>query len=148
MLPAEDPLFDHLNERVERAQRELALRLNAGLNYEDRPGPTHAMFEPSAFVQDRDTPARLETAPIRIAELFDEYLAERQPAAKSVQKMRVAISSLVAHLGHEDAGRVTAKNIVEWKTALLTSAEGKKARDPGTVRNVLVKAEAPTGKRP
>jgi integrase len=133
-LPVESPLFDHLNDRVGRAQRELALRLKAELNFEDRPSPTHAMFDPLAFAQDQFAPAP-SSAPVPIMETFESYVAERQPAAKTVKKFRVALSALIAHLGHDDAARVTAEDIVAWKSALLTPLPGKKPLNPRTVRN-------------
>lgn len=133
-LPPEGPLLGYLTDRVGRAQRELALRLKAELNYEDRPVPTHPMFEPSAFAQDRDAPAP-RSAPVPIMETFDSYVAERQPTEKTVKKFRVALTSLIAHLGHDDAARVTAEDVVAWKTALLVPLPGKEARNPRTVRN-------------
>lgn len=81
MLPPESPLMDYLRDRVGRAQRELAVRLKAELNSEDRPAPTRATFDQRAFDEDqRAVPAR-DVTPVPIMELFAGYLAERQPAA-------------------------------------------------------------------
>lgn len=47
-------LTDYLLDRVGRAERELALRVKAEINHEDRPFPTHAMFDPAAYAGDKD----------------------------------------------------------------------------------------------
>lgn len=142
ILPSDGLLARYLHDRVGRAQRELALRTKAELNFEDRPAPTHAMFEAAAFAQDRETMCAPEGGPVPIMDIFAGYLAEQQPAAKTVKKWRTALQSLIAHLGHDDAARVTPEDIIAWKSALLTPVDGK-ARDPGTVRNGYLGAAKP-----
>ncbi len=142
-LPSDDGLADYLHDRVGRAQREAALRLKAEHNFEDRPTPTHAMFETAAFARDLEEP----TKPIRvyepIMEIFDGYLAERKPVGKTVKKWRTALTSLIRHLGHDDAARVTPADIIAWKNALLLPVDGRDPRSPGTVRNGYIGAAKP-----
>ncbi|NTS64541.1 hypothetical protein HRV97_05155 [Sphingomonas sp. HHU CXW] len=141
-LPPDGSLGEYLLDRVGRAQRELALRVKAELNFEDRPTPTHAMFEAAAFAQDRESLPAMVRGAVPIMDIFAGYLAEQQPAAKTVKKWRTALQSLIAHLGHDDATRVAPEDIVAWKAALLAPVNGK-SRDPGTVRNGYLGAAKP-----
>lgn len=142
ILPPDSLLAKYLHDRVGRAQRELALRTKAELNFEDRPAPTHAMFEAAAFAHDSEIISAPEGGPVPIMDIFAGYLAEQQPAAKTVKKWRTALQSLIAHLGHNDAARVTPEDIIAWKSALLTPVDGK-ARNPATVRNGYLGAAKP-----
>lgn len=142
ILPPDSRLGEYLFDSVGRAQRELALRVKAELNFEDRPSPTHAMFDAVAFAQDRESLHATAREPVPIMDIFAGYLAEQQPAAKTVKKWRAALQSFIAHLGHDDAARVTPEDVIAWKSALLTPINGK-ARDPGTVRNGYLGAVKP-----
>ena len=55
----------------------------------------------------------------RLMDLFEGYVRERQPAAASVKSFRAKIGNLIGFLGHDDASRVTAEDIVRWKDHLL-----------------------------
>lgn len=126
----------YLLDRVGRAQREAALRIRAEINYEDRPHPTHSMFAPEAFERDRQQPTTTLRDPVAIMEIFERYSAEQEPAPKTRKKWKVALTSLIEHLGHDDASRVTPEDIVNWKDMLLeVRADGTKPRGQGTVRN-------------
>lgn len=143
-LPVDGREKAYLLDRVGRAQRELAVRVKAELNYEDRPNPTHAMFDPTAFERDRQTPKAATGAPVPIMEVFERYATEQEPAAKTKKKWKVALSSLIQHLGHDDAVRVSPEDIVGWKDSLLSAGEdGTKARGQGTVRNGYLGAIKP-----
>ncbi|MET4593964.1 MULTISPECIES: site-specific integrase [unclassified Sphingomonas] len=134
VLPPDGPLADYLHDRVGRAERELALRVKAELNYEDRPAPTHAMFDPAAFADDKQV-VIAKRLPVPIMDMFEGYVAERQPGPKTIKKWRPALASLIAHLGHDDAACVTPDDIVAWKDALLRPVEGEAARGAATVRD-------------
>jgi hypothetical protein len=54
ILPPDGQLTDYRHDRVARAERELALRVKAEINYEDRPSPTQAMFDPAAYAADKN----------------------------------------------------------------------------------------------
>ena len=54
-----------------------------------------------------------------ITELFDRYVAERKPAPATEKAWRRLLGHLRAYLGHDDATRVTPKDIVGWKDKLL-----------------------------
>lgn len=67
--------------------------------------------------------------------LFDGYVRERQPSPATIKRWRPVIVNLTHHLGHDEALRVSADDIVDWKEALM---------DPGvsgrTVREVYLAA--------
>lgn len=135
VLPPDGPLADYLHDRVGRAERELALRVKAELNYEDRPAPTHPMFDPAAFADDKTVVIAPKRLPVPIMDMFEGYAAERQPGQKTMKKWRPALASLITHLGHDDAARVTPDDIVAWKDALLRPVEGEAVRGAATVRD-------------
>ncbi len=135
VLPPDGPLADYLHDRVGRAERELALRVKAELNYEDRPAPTHAMFDPAAFADDKTVVIAPKRLPFPIMDMFEGYVAERQPGPKTIKKWRPALASLIEHLGHDDAASVTPDDIVAWKDALLRPVEGEAVRGAATVRD-------------
>lgn len=134
-ISADTPELRHLLNRVGRAQREVAVRVRAELNFDDRPQPTHSMFDPVEFLRDEDRPiASSQYFPIM--DVFDRYAAEQQPAPKTLKKWSAALRSLIDHLGHDDVQKITADDIVRWKDTLLSPAKnGGKARGQGTVRN-------------
>ena len=144
LIGADDPLRALLEDRVARGQRELAARLRAELSWEDRPAPTHRIFMPEAFAQDRDVPEASTRRAVPLLNVLEGYFAEQEPSAATVKKWRTALNSLIAHLGHDDAARVTSDDIVGWKNALLaTGDDGKRARGQATVRNGYVGAVKP-----
>ena len=61
-------------------------------------------------------------SPVQVTDLFDGYLRERLPSAATVKRWRPVFDSLVRHVGHSDAARVSVEHIIRWKEALL--AEG------------------------
>jgi len=72
---------------------------------------------------------------VSITELFDRYVAERKPAPATEKAWRRLLGHLKAFLGHDDATRVTPKDIVAWKDRLL--AEPNAAGKPRTARTVM-----------
>lgn len=70
------------------------------------------MFEAAAYAQDRESSHPTAFEPVPIMDIFAGYLAEQQPAAKTVRKWRAALQSLIAHLGHDDAARVMPEDII------------------------------------
>lgn len=144
IVPADGDLRRFLEERIARGERELAARRKAELNWDDQPQPTHRMFAPEMFEHDRQAAVSPKRGPIPIMEMFDGYKAEQEPAAKTIKKWKVALSSLIDHLGHDDASRVTTDDIVGWKNALLApAADGQRARGQATVRNGYIGAVKP-----
>ncbi len=135
ILPPDGRLTDYLHDRVGRAEREVALRVKAEINYEDRPSPTHAMFDPAAYAGDKNVETEPARSPVAIMTMFEGYVAERQPGPKTIKKWRPALLSLIAHLGHDDATLVTPDDIVAWKDALLRPVNGEALRGAATVRD-------------
>jgi hypothetical protein len=52
--------------------------------------------------------------------LFDAYAAEQQMKPGTAREWRAVITRLVAFLGHDDAARLTADDLLRWKAALRT----------------------------
>ncbi|AJA08849.1 hypothetical protein SKP52_09705 [Sphingopyxis fribergensis] len=144
-IPTDGPLRVLLEDRVARGQRELAARQRAELSWEDQPRPTHRMFAPEEFSRDKDTPAANPyRQPVPLKEVLEQYFAEQEPAANTVKKWTTALNSLIEHLGHDDATRVTADDIVAWKNGLLaTNDNGERVRGQRTVRDGYVGAVRP-----
>ncbi len=53
-----------------------------------------------------------------LTELFDAYVAERKPAASTVNAWRRLVTAFGTFLGHEDAARITPEDVLAWKTKL------------------------------
>jgi integrase len=75
-----------------------------------------------------------------LMELFDAYVAERNPAPATVKRWRPVMEHMKAFLGHDDARRITRKDVVAWKEALLaeTDDDGKPLRVARTVKETYV----------
>lgn len=71
----------------------------------------------------------------RLMTLFDGYCLERQPSASTRKRWRLVMVDLVRHIGHEDASRYTADDIVSWKEALAERAVSGR-----TIREVYLAA--------
>jgi integrase len=67
--------------------------------------------------------------------LFDGYVRERQPSPATIKRWRPVIANLIHHLGHDEALRVSADDIVDWKEALMD--DGVSGR---TIREVYLAA--------
>lgn len=134
----------YLFDRLGRAQREMAIRVKAELNFDDTPAPTHRMFDPAAFVQDEAKATATAPRVVPIMDVFDRYAAEQQPEPKTIKKWKTALNSLITYLGHDDAGRVQPDDVIKWKDFLLApDADGTKPRGQGTVRNGYLGAIKP-----
>lgn len=120
-LPPDGELRRFLEDRVGRAQNELSERVGADQGWGKVRKPPHPMFEAARFDRDRD---HHQCRPVPIRTILDGYLGERKPAASTVKAWKSAVNSLIAHLGHDDAARVTSDDIVAWKDALLAAGDG------------------------
>jgi integrase len=67
--------------------------------------------------------------------LFESYTAEAELSPATVKRWKPVIEAFVAHLGHDDAGRVARADVVRWKDSLLAAAISNI-----TVRDVYVGA--------
>ncbi len=62
--------------------------------------------------------------PIPLWELFDAYIVSRQQVGyhrDGGASWRPPIEALIKFLGHDDARRITQKNLIDWRDALLAS---------------------------
>lgn len=72
-----------------------------------------------------DTLPALEAAPrkpsvaVSITQLFEDYAATGTANPHTVRKWRTAVSRFVAHVGHDDATKVTRADASGWFTALV-----------------------------
>jgi hypothetical protein len=65
-------------------------------------------------------------APIKLLDLFDRYSASGTANAKTVRTWRSRVESLIEHLGHGDASRLTRADLNEWTAALVAKGLSKK----------------------
>jgi len=92
-------------------------------------------FENAIDVAMADAEERALSSPSKstsLSQMFADYAAEGKLAPATVKRWKPCVDSLVAHVGHDDALRITAENILSWKNELL------KSRDPATVRNAYL----------
>jgi integrase len=103
--------------------------------------PAAAEHETSEPITDLPllTSAATKSEGVVMTLLFKAYADEGQLAPSTVKRWSPVIGQLVAHLGHDDPGRVTRMDIVEWKNALL-----KAGKSNITVRDVYLAAAKAT----
>jgi len=79
-----------------------------------------------------DTLPDLEVAPrkapavVSITQLFEDYASTGTATPHTVRKWRKVISSFVAHVGHDDATKVTRADAAGWFSALLAERRSVK----------------------
>jgi integrase len=57
--------------------------------------------------------------PVDFERLVDGWAAERQPVAKTRYEWSRVVRQLEGYLGHNDAGRLTAENLIDWKNSMI-----------------------------
>lgn len=73
--------------------------------------------------------------------LFDSYVAEAGPQPATVKRWRPVIAHLVAHLGHDDASKLTTADVRRWRQALSAEKNGAgQVRAPRTIRETYLAA--------
>jgi hypothetical protein len=71
-----------------------------------------------------DTLPALEAAPskpkaaVSITQLFEDYASARKPSPHTERKWRTAVAKFVAHVGHDDATKVTRADASGWFDSL------------------------------
>lgn len=75
-----------------------------------------------------------------LMDLFDAYVAERKPAPATVKRWRPVMDHLKSFLGHDDAARISRKDVVAWKDALLAEKgeDGEPKRKALTVKETYL----------
>lgn len=93
----------------------------------------------AAFAEERSGSQVKATYP-RLLDLFESYVAERQPAPATVKRWRPVMDHMVAFLGHDDATQITKANVVAWKEALLAEKkpDGTPMRVARTVKETYL----------
>jgi len=56
---------------------------------------------------------------VKFDELMAGWASEKRPAAKTAYEWRRVLSQLAAFLGHDDAGRLQAEDLIAWKTKMI-----------------------------
>lgn len=139
-LPEDGPLRAYLQNRIVRAEAEWSRVAQAEVSMEPRPVPD-AIFAPDLYRQDAERASkRKSTRRVPIMELFEAYVAEAKLAPASIKAFRSCLQSLIDHLGHSDAAKVTKADIVAWKEVLIQPDAKGKARSGKTVRDKYLAA--------
>ena len=76
-------------------------------------------------------------APVSISRLFDDYIASRHFLGRgkgAEKRWEPVFPKLVAHLGHDDAQKITKKDLIEWRDTL------KQSLAPSTINKVYLTA--------
>ncbi len=75
-----------------------------------------------------------------LMDLFDAYVAERKPAPATVKRWRPVMEHIKGFLKHDDAARITRKDVVAWKDALLSEKgeDGEPVRLARTVKETYL----------
>ncbi len=133
------PTETYLLRMVGRAQREFSQQAISEMNG-DPVQVGEAVFAGDQYLLDQKREAKRPSGPpVRITALFTGYAAERKPKPATVKAWKRLIGELVAHLGHDDARKVTPHDIVDWKDKLLagTTRSGT-PRSARTVRETYL----------
>ncbi|WP_247567549.1 site-specific integrase [Bradyrhizobium sp. 151] len=74
---------------------------------------------PNLSVSPGGSVARSPARAVAFQDLLDGWAAERRPVAKTVYEWSRVIRELERYVGHTDAHRLTAENLVDWKRAMV-----------------------------
>ena len=124
---------NNLTKRLGRVTASEANRLGASVvaDFQGRIAAARA-GDISRAPPPEQSPTLPQQPPVRyvsLRALFDGYVAERQPAASSVKRFRGVIERFIKDLGHDNAARVTADDVVAWKVSLQESLSGKTVKE-------------------
>jgi hypothetical protein len=93
----------------------------------------HKEAQDQAFLDMVREDRKASAAPLM--ELFDAYVAVQKPTPATVKRWRPVMDHLIAFLGHDDAAKLTRRNVMDWRDALLAE-EGKGGERVRTARTV------------
>ncbi|MCJ1961612.1 DUF6538 domain-containing protein [Novosphingobium mangrovi (ex Hu et al. 2023)] len=123
----------YLEVRLARAQLEWARVARSEYAFDPRPQPD-AYFAPDHARADAEVFAKVvHHQPLPIFDLLGDYANEAMPSPATLKAWRTCLQSLIDHLGHDDAARVSRADVVAWKDALLKPQGGEKPRSQQTV---------------
>ena len=136
-LVQEDDNWWALIDLVARAQIEASenqIRSLEGRSYTTQ----DAAFAPDEFIRDakdEEEGAIILGSPVSILGLIESYVKEREPEPATVKSYRPKIRMFQAFLGHDDARRITKRDVALWKDQLLeTGGAAGKPLNAKTVR--------------
>ncbi len=112
--------------RMELAALEETFRRDNGV-YDSDPVAMKVPATPSPKVTQEPPPRAV--APVGLWTLFEDYIAYRQRLNKHQdggRNWRHPIKHLIGHVGHEDAGRITKKDLIAWRDGLLEAGTSPK----------------------
>lgn len=117
------PHWPLLTDMVARSQIEAAIREVQEL--EGRPEEVRdAAFPKLESLLEEQPPAPSAHGPVPLMALFEEYVTESQPSPATVKSFRSKVRAFVRFLGHDDAARLTKRDVVRWKDHLLANGKG------------------------
>ena len=97
---------------IQRASLDLA-KLAKG----DFASPLHGPR--SISVEQRRPDTEGATEPVKFESLMDGWAAERRPMQKTLYEYKRALGNLTDFLGHDDATRLSPKDLVAWKGKMI-----------------------------
>ncbi len=59
--------------------------------------------------------------PVKFDELIAGWAAEKRPAEKTIYEWKRVLSQLASYLGHDDAARLQAEDLIAWKAKMIES---------------------------
>lgn len=68
---------------------------------------------------------------VRFDEMVKGWAAEKQPVPKTLYEWKRVVGQFATFLGHDDAGRVTAEDVIRWKEALIAKGLASKTISDG-----------------
>lgn len=113
--PSRLKLAKALAAAVQRASQRLALMAQG--HYEGVQGHSTPAAAPSAPQAHVAAP----TAAVSFQSLFDGWAAEKRPAPKTIYEWQRVINELKAFVGHDDATRLTADDLIRWKSKMIAA---------------------------
>jgi len=130
LVNVEAPEFGHLCRALNDAAIAAGEAAQMRLDGEEVPTPPEPAPPASEAIPGLDAAAR------PLLPMFDAYAAAQDMTPGVRVEWRRYIEKLIGFLGHDDAARLTAEKIREWRDGLLSETiEGRKKRQPVTVRD-------------
>lgn len=128
--------FDYLLRLVARAQVEATQQEADEIT--NRPRIARDLtFTPEEYRLDAVRVAEAQaSAPVPLMTLFDRYCAEAKPAPASVKAAKRYLRAFIAHVGHDNAAKVKAADVIGWKDKLVADplVDGR-PRSPKTIND-------------
>ncbi len=97
-----------------RAELVLAQRRNGNFGQDPAIAPAANAIFPA-------TVSPTVTTPVTFQSLLDGWSTEKRPVAKTIYMWQRVIDQVAAFVGHTDAARLSADDLLQWKAALIES---------------------------